>query len=1622
MAVNLGEAVIKITAKLDGLVSGVNQAKGVMSKFASSLRGIGAAMQQIGFIATAMGAAIVAAFVAGAKAGAIFEDQLIRAQATMRGTQEEYRKVTEAAFEMGRTTIFTAQEAADGLLILARAGLDAEQSIAALRPVLEFALAGAIDVGTAATVLVDIARQFNLPLDDIRTVGDALVAAANNATTTLTLLQEGFKFVGATASALGQTLKGTAAALSTLNELGLKGTLGGTALNRVFIELIKKGDKLAEALQIDAALLDPTKRQLVDIIRTISEAGATATIFFDIFEVRGARAFAALASPAGVAKFETLANEVMPNATRALAEFAATMETSVIAQLKLLRSQFVAFQQTIFQLVNSEFRDLIMGLREVISNTIDWIKANPQAARSIIKITAATGALLAVLGPVAVVLGGIAVALASVIGSLTAASAAMTAASAAAATAAAATTTAATAAAAAATAAGTATAGAAAATTVAATNATLLSAILAKLAAAWGAIQGAAAGASGAVGGFASLAALVVVAATAIVGLGIAFVRSWQEIKNAASSAFAALKPILTFLWVTVRELTLLFARILTPVVKVLAGAVGVLFKILKPLVQVIFIPLTAAVVALSTGINWLLDAVGWLFKTLGTSLRLLVEWAKSTTLVKKTISGLGIAIGWLIDKVVVLWEAIKDAGAAIVRFGKWIADVTGLTKLAQNINEVTAALEELDRVEAEGADKRAERINEAVALIRKQIEETGKNAALLQDFADNDKKLTADQLKRVIELRKARIASSDALVEEFTNLRSLQRVLKRDAENTARSTTAREESREQFKAITAELLRLKKVIDDYAAAEDAAAKATGHSIQQSERKLDILTQEEREIRRINALISQSKNNAADAAKVDREWRTRNLSDLQKEVALLREKQRANIVLLEQSIAGARAGAAKLKATADAPGTTIEDRERSLKSAVLLENLANKHEQTLVDMRANLSEAILKDFRERNMEMEENQAQFNRDILREQAEAAGDSLAIAKLDADEKLAERKKFFSENLVEQADYIKEQLKLDDEAREDNLEAEKVYQDALWASIQKRQIPTAKRPTPLQLSPTDRAELERARDNIAKQLQEGLAAAVKLHDLEIDLAKDEISNTSAARRQALDDRIKGSESALKKLLGDEVTAVEIKFEKQLESATRYYASLRKLSINQTDVAIADLNRREAAETNLRNQRFAKEKANAEKARKARQGREKKSLERAAKKVKKAEASVRQEVEKRLLTEQEIAQLEDRREGVLRSISREVQKELTLQEALNAAKKRGAEADELARRTAALERQRQAVKMLQGDLEGVNKILASGETITERTTREFREQVEGQSKISQILKDQVDTYAEYLELRRFEKTLRAEAQRDLQRAVKLSTALQRALAEGDFDQAERLRAAIDLRTAFLKQDVQALGTDAPTLLDNLSVSDEDVADAKAKIAAVEKTTARLTQAVAFGIKTVRDSVIGTTSSLLDLVPTLSKFADRVGITGQDAGKSFADGFLGALRKMAVEVSKVMSSVKEKVGASAEASNAPTNRLDATVRAIRNAKNTVSAELQRATKFSVANVAGGIGAMAPVQPVAATVSAATTIYNGGDITDNSRIEITVNTVMDQQELVRKVEQMFRRRKLAAGL
>lgn len=275
-----------------------------LKDLSKSLKGLATKLKGPIAAFTALGGAITAAFIFPLKAFAEFEDKMAMVKAVSRATEEEFKELTETAQYLGRTTRYSATESADGLLLLVKAGMKANDAIAALPHTLRLAQAGALALGDAADMVTNIMSAYGFKATELQEVSDVLARTFTSTNSNLNELAQGFKYVGPIAKGLGADFEDLMAAIGLLHSAGLKAEMSGTILRNTL-------DALFNPTKDEAKMMGELSRRIggaglqirnsdgnfvgfVSVIAQLEKAGLKAEEALRLFGMRAGPGIAAL--------------------------------------------------------------------------------------------------------------------------------------------------------------------------------------------------------------------------------------------------------------------------------------------------------------------------------------------------------------------------------------------------------------------------------------------------------------------------------------------------------------------------------------------------------------------------------------------------------------------------------------------------------------------------------------------------------------------------------------------------------------------------------------------------------------------------------------------------------------------------------------------------------------------------------------------------------------------------------------------------------------------------------------------------------------------------------------------------------------------------------------------------------------------------------------------------------------------------------------------------------------------------------------------------------------------------------------------------------------------------------
>lgn len=277
----LQDEIVVTEGKLDSLT---NQMKEFGSVSSQKLKVVGEGIKDVGDKIKGAGeklaplsAAAGAGLLASVKEAATFEQQMSKVQAISGSTDETMETLEATARSLAKSTKFSAKEVGEGFEYMAMAGWKDEQMLAGIAPVLNLAIAGDEELGTASDILTDALTAFGMGADETSRMANVLAAASSNANTNVSMLGESFKYVAPVAGAMNYTIEDTSLALGLMANSGIKSSQSGAALRNILQRMAKPTKEVDAAMtRLHLTLQDDEENMLSlrDIMDTLrSEMG-----------------------------------------------------------------------------------------------------------------------------------------------------------------------------------------------------------------------------------------------------------------------------------------------------------------------------------------------------------------------------------------------------------------------------------------------------------------------------------------------------------------------------------------------------------------------------------------------------------------------------------------------------------------------------------------------------------------------------------------------------------------------------------------------------------------------------------------------------------------------------------------------------------------------------------------------------------------------------------------------------------------------------------------------------------------------------------------------------------------------------------------------------------------------------------------------------------------------------------------------------------------------------------------------------------------------------------------------------------------------------------------------------
>lgn len=347
-----------VTDLQNSYTKGFEKVAGTLAKVGTAIAGLG----------TAVGGYAI-------KVGGDFEAGMSKVQAISGATEKDMEDLSELAKKMGKTTKFSASEAAEGYQYMAMAGWKTKDMLAGLPGIMSLAAASGESLATTSDIVTDVLTAMGKSAGDAGKFANVLASASSNSNTNVGMMGETFKYVAPLAGALGFNIEDLSQAIGLMANSGIKASQAGTSLRSILTRLASPTDEVETAMAkygITITDSDGKMRSLADIMQNLreslgglSEQEQTAAAS----AIGGQEAMSGLLAIVNASQkdYDKLADAIS-NSNGAAEKMAKTMQDNLPGKLVILKSALEGVGISIYEKFEKPLKNAVDKVTEAVSN------------------------------------------------------------------------------------------------------------------------------------------------------------------------------------------------------------------------------------------------------------------------------------------------------------------------------------------------------------------------------------------------------------------------------------------------------------------------------------------------------------------------------------------------------------------------------------------------------------------------------------------------------------------------------------------------------------------------------------------------------------------------------------------------------------------------------------------------------------------------------------------------------------------------------------------------------------------------------------------------------------------------------------------------------------------------------------------------------------------------------------------------------------------------------------------------------------------------------------------------------------------------------------------------------
>jgi len=313
-----------------------------------------------------------------------FEFQMAKVKAITGASDKDFKKLSNTAKDLGRTTFFTAQQVAELQTNFGKLGFSTREILDAQKATLLLATATDTDLGRAAIVAGAAVRGFALDAEETSRVVDVMTVAFTSSALDIEKFQTSMTKVAPIAAGANISLEATSAVMGTLTDAGIEASIAGTSLRNIFLKMQDPTSELSKHLGFTVSSSEDLQRALTQL----NEEGLSNERIMQLVDLRQVAAFQTMVK--GSTRVDELTQKLLA-ANGAADKMATTVGDTLEGAFKRFTSATQGLQIELTEKLGTGLQDLIDRVALFINKMTENAEAIAKVVNGLVTLTKILG-------------------------------------------------------------------------------------------------------------------------------------------------------------------------------------------------------------------------------------------------------------------------------------------------------------------------------------------------------------------------------------------------------------------------------------------------------------------------------------------------------------------------------------------------------------------------------------------------------------------------------------------------------------------------------------------------------------------------------------------------------------------------------------------------------------------------------------------------------------------------------------------------------------------------------------------------------------------------------------------------------------------------------------------------------------------------------------------------------------------------------------------------------------------------------------------------------------------------------------------------------------------------------